>query len=73
MEGITMGAFLQVISEEEVAVKSCGRVCPDMNPVTLPAIPALPPLSLLAIMREHPDMVFPLEWLAAMDAGGTVH
>ena len=65
--------FVQVISDLEVAVKACGRACPDMHPLTLPAIPASPPLSLSALMRAHPDMVFKREWLEAMDAGETIH
>jgi hypothetical protein len=65
--------FVQVISDQEVAVKACGRACPDMHPLTLPAIPVSPPLSLSALMRAHPDMVFKREWLAAMDAGETIH
>ncbi len=65
--------FVQVISDQEVAVKACGRACPDMHPLTLPAIPVSPPLSLLALMRAHPDMVFKREWLEAMDAGETIH
>lgn len=68
-----MGAFLQVISDQEVAVKACGRACPDMLPTTLPAIPVAPPLSLLALLRAHPDMEFQREWLEAMDAGETIH
>ena len=68
-----MSAFVQVISEQEVAVKACGRACPDMHPLTLPAIPVSPPLSLLALIRAHPDMVFEREWLEAMDAGETIH
>jgi hypothetical protein len=65
--------FVQVISDQEAAVKGCGRACPDMHPLTLPAIPVPPPLSLAALMREHPDMVFLREWLEAMDAGETIH
>jgi hypothetical protein len=68
-----VGEFVQVISDQEVAVKACGRACPDMHPLTLPAIPVSPPLSLLALMRAHPDMVFQREWLEAMDAGETIH
>jgi hypothetical protein len=69
----TMNAFVQVISDQEVAVKGCGRACADMQPTTLPVIPVLPPLSLLALMRAHPDMEFQREWLEAMDAGETIH
>lgn len=68
-----VSAFVQVISDQEVAVKACGRACPDMHPSTLPAIPIPPPLSLSALMRAHPDMEFQREWLAAMDAGETIH
>ena len=68
-----MSAFVHVISNQEVAVKACGRVCSDMHPLTLPAIPVSPPLSLSALMRAHPDMEFQLEWLEAMDAGETIH
>jgi hypothetical protein len=68
-----VSAFVQVISEQEVAVKACGRACADMQPSTLPVIPLAPPPSLSALMREHPDMVFQKEWLAAMDAGETIH
>jgi len=68
-----MSAFVHIVSDREVAVKACGRVCPDMHPLTLPAIPALPPLSLSALMRAHPDMEFQREWLEAMDAGETIH
>ena len=69
-----VGGFVQVISDQEgVAVKACGRACPDMNPLTLPAIPISPPMSLAAFMRAHPDMVFQREWLEAMDAGETIH
>ena len=65
--------FVQVISNQEVAVKGCGRACLDMNPLTLPVIPVAPPVSLAALMRAHPDLVFQREWLEAMDAGETVH
>lgn len=68
-----MSAFFQVISEKEAIVKGCGRACADMQPTTLPEIPLAPPLSLLALMREHPDMVIEKEWLAIMEAGETVH
>ena len=68
-----MSEFVQVISAQEVSVKACGRACPDMNPLTLPAVPVPPPVSLLALMRAHPDLVFQREWLEAMDAGETVH
>jgi len=68
-----VSAFVQVISDQEVAVKACGRACPDMHPLTLPAIPVSPPLSLLALMRAHPDMELQREWLEAMDAGETIH
>lgn len=68
-----MSAFVQVISDQDVAVKACGRACPDMHPLTLPAVPVAPLLSLSALMRAHPDMVFLREWLEAMDAGETIH
>jgi len=68
-----VSGFVQVISDQEVAVKACGRACPDMHPLTLPAIPVSPPLSLAALMRAHPGMVFQREWLEAMDAGETIH
>lgn len=68
-----MTEFVQVISAEQVAVKACGRACLDMNPLTLPVIPVAPPVSLSALMREHPEIVFQREWLEAMDAGETVH
>lgn len=68
-----MSEFVHVISDQEVAVKACGRVCVDMHPLTLPTIPVSPPLSLSALMRAHPDMVFRREWLEAMDAGETIH
>lgn len=68
-----MSEFVQVISNQEVTVKACGRACPDMHPLTLPTIPVAPPVSLLALMRAHPDMVFQREWLDAMDAGETIH
>jgi hypothetical protein len=44
-----------------------------MHPLTLPAVPVAPPLSLSALLRAHPDMVFLREWLEAMDAGETIH
>jgi len=68
-----VGAFMHVIHEQDVAVKACGRACPDMHPLTLPALPVSPPLSLLALMRAHPDLVIQREWLAAMDADETIH
>ena len=69
-----MSGFVQVISNQEgVAVKACGRACPDMNPLTLPAVPVAPPLSLGALLRAHPDMVLQPEWLEAMDASETIH
>lgn len=68
-----MSEFVQVISAEQVAVKACGRACLDMNPLTLPVIPVAPPVSLSALMRAHPEIVFQREWLEAMDAGETVH
>ena len=68
-----MSAFVQIISDQELPVKACGRACPDMHPLTLPAIPVSPPVSLSALMRAHPDMVVKKEWLEAMDAGETIH
>ncbi len=68
-----MGAFVQVISNEDMAVKACGRACANMHPLALPAIPSSPPLSLLALIKAHPGMVFEKEWLAAMEAGETIH
>jgi len=68
-----VSAFVQVISDQEVSVKACGRACPNMHPLSLPAIPVPPPLSLSALMRAHPDMVLKREWLEAMDAGETIH
>lgn len=68
-----MGTFVQVIDDSTAAIKACGRACPDMNPLTLPVIPLLPPMSLLDLMRAHPDVVIDLEWLAAMETDGTVH
>lgn len=68
-----MSAFVHVISDQEMAVKACGRACPNMHPLTLPVLPVSPPLSLLALQREHPDMEFQREWLEAMDAGDTIH
>jgi len=68
-----MGAFVQVISDQDMAIKACGRACADMHPLTLPAVPVSAPLSLAALLREHPDMVFEREWLAAMDASPTIH
>jgi len=65
--------FVQVISDQDVAIKACGRACPNMHPLTLPAVPVAPPLSLSALMRAYPDMVFLREWLEAMDAGETIH
>jgi hypothetical protein len=69
----SVSGFVQVINDQDVAVKACGRACPDMHPLTLPAIPVAPPLSLSALMRAHPDMVLQREWLEAMDAGETIH
>jgi len=68
-----VSAFVHVISDQEVAVKACGRACADMTPLTLPALPVSPPLSLLALQREHPEIEFQREWLEAMDAGETIH
>jgi hypothetical protein len=68
-----VNSVVQVIGEQEMAVKACGRACSDMHPLTLPAIPVPPPLSLSALMRAHPDMVIQREWLEAMDAGETIH
>jgi len=68
-----VSAFLQVISEQDAIVKGCGRVCADMLPTSLPIIPVAPPLSIIALLRERPDMVFRQEWLAAMDTHKTVH
>lgn len=68
-----MNAFVQVISEQDVAVKACGRACRDMHPLTLPAIPVSPPLSFLELMRDHPEVEFQVEWLDAMDADETIH
>jgi hypothetical protein len=44
-----------------------------MHPLSLPAIPVPPPLSLSALIRAHPDLVIQKEWLEAMDAGETIH
>ena len=68
-----MSEFVQVISNQEAAIQACGRACPDMHPLTLPVIPVAPPVSLAALMRAHPDMVFQREWLEAMDASETIH
>ncbi len=68
-----MGAFLHVIRDEDVPVKACGRECADMEPSSLPILPAEPPLSLLALQREQPDIVFPLEWLEVMETSKTIH
>jgi len=68
-----VSAFVQVINDQEVAVKACGRACSDMHPLTLPVIPVSPPLSLSALMRAHPELVIQREWLEAMDAGETIH
>jgi len=68
-----MSAFVHVISDQEVAVKACGRACRNMHPLSLPTLPVPPPLSLLALMRAHPDMEIQREWLEAMDAGETIH
>ena len=68
-----MSTLVQVISEQDIAVKACGRACPDMHPLTLPVIPVPPPLSLSALMRAYPDMVFRREWLEAMETSETIH
>jgi len=68
-----VSAFVQIFSEQEVAIKACGRMCTDMHPLTLPAVPVSPPLSLSALLRAHPDVVLQREWLEAMDAGETIH
>ena len=68
-----MNAFVQIISEQDVVVKGCGRVCENMHPLTLPVLPASPPLSLLALIKENPEIVLRPEWLEAMDAGETFH
>jgi hypothetical protein len=68
-----VSTFVQMISEEEMATKACGRVCADMRPSTLPVIPLAPPPSLSALMRDNPDIEFQKDWLAAMDAGETIH
>lgn len=68
-----MSGIVQFISEQDVTVKACGRACADMHPSTLPEIPAPPPVSLAALMREHPEFVFQREWLAAMEASETIH
>jgi hypothetical protein len=68
-----MSAFLQVFSDQELAIKACGRVCADMHPLSLPAVPVPPPLSLSAIMREHPEIELQPEWLEAMETDPTLH
>jgi len=68
-----MSAFVHVISDQDMAVKACGRACRNMYPLSLPAIPVPPPLSLSALIRAHPDLVIQKEWLEAMDAGDTIH
>ncbi len=68
-----VSGFMQIINDQEVAVKACGRACADMHPLTLPAIPASPPLSLSALMRAHPGLVIQREWLAAMETSETIH
>ncbi len=68
-----MGAFVQFINEQELAIRACGRVCADMHPSTMPELPVPPPVSLLAILREHPEMVIEPEWLEVMDADPTLH
>lgn len=69
----SVSAYVHVISDQDVAVRACGRACPDMNPLTLPAIPVPPPLSLSALIRAHPDLVIKVEWLEAMEADETIH
>jgi len=68
-----MSAFVQVLSDQEMAIKACGRACADMLPQTLPAVQISAPLSLSAVMREHPEFEFDAEWLASLDASPTVH
>lgn len=68
-----MSAFVHVISDQDVAVKACGRACQNMHPLSLPAIPVPPPLSLSALIRAHPDLVIQKEWLEAMEADETIH
>jgi len=67
-----MSVFVQAVSNRK-AIKACGRACADMDPTTLPAVPVPPPVSLAAILREHPDMMLEPEWLEAMDANPTIH
>lgn len=68
-----MGAFLHVIRDEDLPIKACGRACADMNPTSQPILPAQPPLSMLELLRDQPDMVFPEEWLEAMETSQTIH
>ncbi|UCH53023.1 MAG: hypothetical protein JSW09_10615 [Pseudomonadota bacterium] len=68
-----MGAFLHVIRDEDIPVKACGRACPDMEPSSRPILPPSPPLSLLALQRERSELVFPPEWLEAMETSETIH
>lgn len=68
-----MSAFIQVISDQQMAIMACGRACADMDAETLPLVPRPAPVSLAAILREYPESVIAPEWLAAMDTAPTVH
>lgn len=68
-----MSTFVQIISDREKAIKTCGRACADMSPATLPDVPVPPPVSLAAILREYPESVIEPEWLEAMETAPTIH
>jgi len=47
-----MSAFIQVFSEQDLAIKGCGRACADMSPSALPDVPVPAPMSLAALLRK---------------------
>ena len=68
-----MGTFIQIIRDEDMAIRACGRACADMSPLTLPVLPATAPISLAALLRAHPEAEIQQEWLEAMEADSTLH
>jgi len=68
-----MGTFVQLVSNQDLAIKACGRACASMDPTSRPELPAIAPLSFSQILREHPEVEFEVEWLDALDTSPTIH
>jgi len=67
-----MSAMVRAINKAYVT-RACGRACTDMQPDTRPVVPLSPPVSLMELLRSHPDLQLDPESLAEMEASDTLH